>query len=290
MWNPRDPQIGRVDLWGSIQSLKAMQQIISVLANAGGVGKTTLSIHVGYEMARRGHRVALIDLDQQTSMDVFLSLPAQLRAETSVAQAFDKKFSGEWHLTTPYDDVDRLQVCQGHPALREVSDLLTGRKRREYCLSDRFKAFPLPHDLILIDCPATLDMLCLNALAASTGVLIPMQMEAKATAGGAGLIEWIIESSIELQLSPRPPIVGIVPSQVDRRLSIHRHYLAEIIGMGPRLNIEVFPPVRDTTAFKHASAAGLPLPRYQASHEACRDFDTVCDRVEGLIRTAAIAA
>ncbi len=47
------------------------QIVLSLLANAGGVGKTTLSVHIAYEILRRGFSVALIDLDPQRSLDVF---------------------------------------------------------------------------------------------------------------------------------------------------------------------------------------------------------------------------
>lgn len=268
-----------------------MQQIISVLANAGGVGKTTLSVHLAYAMAQQGYSVALIDLDPQRSLDVFLNLPAQISPDTSIVQVFDKNFSGTWNLTSPYTDLPgSLEVCQAHPALRELPDALSNRKRREYILADRLKSFPLPPDLVILDCPATLGILCLNALAASTGVLVPMQLETKAAAGVAGLVEWWMESSTDLQLSPRPPILGIVPNQRDKRLAVHNHYLGELPEIGQQLGIKIYPPIRATTEFKSACAFGVPLQRHQPNHPACQDFNPICEDLERLIQGKAIAA
>ena len=70
------------------------QIIISLLANAGGVGKTTLSVHIAYEMSKRGFSVALLDLDPQRSLDVFCGLPSA-NAENTLVKVFSKDFQGD---------------------------------------------------------------------------------------------------------------------------------------------------------------------------------------------------
>ena len=192
-----------------------MQTVISILANAGGVGKTTLAVHIAYEMSRRNFSVALFDLDPQRSLDVFCGLSSAEPSKTTT-HVFAKGFQGSYPLISCWGS-PKIEVCQGHPSLTEVANDLVIRKRGEYILADRFKSHPLGHDLIILDCPATLGMLNVNALAASTHILVPVQLEMKSIAGAAELVEWCINTSEELQLEPRPPILGFVPLSTKRQ-------------------------------------------------------------------------
>lgn len=67
--------------------------VIGILANAGGVGQTTLAVHLAYEICKRGQTVALIDLDPQRALDVFCGLPSA-EAENSVVRVLGKDFDG----------------------------------------------------------------------------------------------------------------------------------------------------------------------------------------------------
>ena len=186
-----------------------MSIVLSILVNAGGVGKTTLGVHLAYEMSRRNFSVALLDLDPQRSLDVFCGLPAS-EGEYTIAKLFTKDFKGDYPFVSCWGS-DKVEVCQGHPRLSEVANELVVRKRGEYVLADRLKSYPLPQDLTILDCPVTLGMLNVNALAASNYILVPVQLEMKSIAGAAELVEWCITTSDELHLDPRPPILGFVP-------------------------------------------------------------------------------
>ena len=196
------------------------QIVLAILSNAGGVGKTTLVTHIAYSMGKRGFSVLMIDLDPQRSLDVFCGLqPAE--ASHTLVNALSKDFKGGWSIVPVWEE-SKIEVCQGHPLLAEMANELVIRKRGEYALADRLKSYPLPHNLIILDCPATLGMLNTNALAASTHVLVPAQLEMKAISGSAELIEWCINTSDELQLNPKPTILGFVPSMYDEKVAMHR--------------------------------------------------------------------
>lgn len=259
-----------------------MSIILSILANAGGVGKTTLGVHLAYEISRHKFSVALFDLDPQKSLDVFCGLPPT-EATNTVVSVFSKNFKGEYPLTTCWGNT-HIQVCQGHPTLAEVANELVVRKRGEYVLADRLKSYPLPHDLVILDCPATLGMLNVNALAASTHILVPVQLEMKSIAGSAELVEWCISTSEELHLAPRPPILGFVPSMYDERRAIHKAYLQQLPAMAEELHIKVYPRIRDSSEFKNASANGLPLQKYRPAHPACNDFKEIANDLTNLIK------
>ncbi|MGB7416114.1 MAG: ParA family protein [Thermosynechococcaceae cyanobacterium] len=259
-----------------------MQIILSILANAGGVGKTTMAVHLAYEMSQRGFSVALLDLDPQKSVDVFCGLDAA-DYEDSLVGVLAKKFNGNWPLVEVWDS-EKIEVCRGHQLMSAMADELVTRRRGDYALSDRLRKFPLPHNLVIIDCPATLGMLTTNALAASTQVLVPVQMEMKSATGAAGLIEWCIQASEELELEPRPPILGLVPSIVDEGVSIHRKLLAQLPDIASSLDLKLYPYFRYSREFKNASAMGIPLQIHRPKHPACSDLKPICDDISSLIK------
>lgn len=100
-------------------------------------------------------------------------------------------------------------------------------------------------------------MLNVNALAASTHILVPVQLEMKSIAGSAELVEWCITTSEELQLEPRPPILGFIPSMYDDRRAIHKAYWRQLPEIAKELQIKVYPKVRDSVSLRM-----LPLKAY----------------------------
>ncbi|WP_298916776.1 ParA family protein [uncultured Nostoc sp.] len=257
------------------------QIVLALLANAGGVGKSTISTHIAYEVSKRGYTVAMLDLDPQRSLDVFCGLSAA-EANLTTVELLSKDFKGDWSLVPVWDS--KVEVCQGHPLLAEIANELVIRKRGEYSLADKLNKYSLPHNLIILDCPATLGMLNVNALAAATHVLVPVQLEMKAISGSAELVEWCISTSDELQLEPRPPILGFVPSMYNGVVAMHRQYLAQLPAIAERLGIKLYPKIRSSNEFKNASAYGLPLHKYRPKHPACKDFKLIVDDVIALIK------
>ena len=256
--------------------------IIGILANAGGVGKTTLAVHLAYEISKRGLKVALIDLDPQRALDVFCGLPSA-EVENTVVRVFDKEFDGNWPLVSAWNHPD-IEICQGHPATAQVASDLVIRRRGEYVLADRLKSHPLRHDVVILDCPATIGIICENAVAAATGILIPLQLEMKSVSGVADLAQWLIGISDDLMLEPRPPVLGLVPSLYDSSRAIHRQYLQQLPEVAQQLRVKLYPQIRDSSEFKNASANGLPLQKYRPAHPACKDFKAIADDLVTLVK------
>jgi chromosome partitioning protein len=200
-----------------------------------------------------------------------------------MANVLSKNFKGDWVFAPAWGEL-KVEVCQGHPQLAEVANDLVIRKRGEYLLADRLKKYPLSHDAVILDCPATLGMLNVNALAAATHLLVPIQLEMKAIAGSAELVEWSITTSEELQLEPRPPILGFVPSMYDDRIAMHRQYLKQLPEIVEQLEIKLYPEIRASNEFKNASAHGLPLHKYRPRHPGCKQFKKIVDDLVKLIK------
>jgi chromosome partitioning protein len=261
------------------------QIVIGIIANAGGVGKSTLAVHLAYELAKHHISVGLIDLDPQRALDVFCGLPST-DLEHSIVGVLSKEFTGNWALVPAWGHPN-IEVCQGHPSMAKLADDLVIRRRGEYALADRLKSHPLRHDVVILDCPATMGMICENAIAASTGLLVPIQLEMKSISGVADLVEWTIAICDELKLDPCPQIFGLVPSLYDSSRAIHRQYLQQLPEITEQLRIKLYPHIRDSSEFKNSSANGLPLQKYRPNHPACSDFQAIAEDIIKLVKAGA---
>jgi chromosome partitioning protein len=253
---------------------------IAILANAGGVGKTTLASNLAHHLARKKVSVAVIDLDPQRSLDTFCGLPEVEATEGTVA-LLGEKFV-KWSLNSPWND-NLIGVCQSHPCLSQTAQELVTRKRGEYVLADRLEEHPLSHQVVLMDCPATYGMLCENAIAAATHLLIPIQLEVKAIAGLNDLIVKVADLTKALKLKPAPAMLGLVPSLYNKDVAMHRQYLDELPEIAKILGTKAYPPIRLTAEFKNACAFGLPLSQHRPGHPANGDLNDLTTDISKLV-------
>ena len=260
-----------------------MQIRLAVISNAGGSGKTTLSVHLAHALAKRKYNVALFDLDPQGSLTLFCGLN-QPEPEHTLAAVLKENFDGNWPLTPCWSEhTDKVVICQGGMVLTQTADELVLHKRGAYLLGDRLTDYPLEHDLMIFDCPATLGPLPLMALAASTHIIIPVQLEPKSIQGAAHLLEWYYYHCKHLRLKPTPEILGFVPNQYDARRAAHRQMLAALPSQLEQMNIHAFSEIRDSAEFVNASGQGLPLPIHRPSHQAKDDFKEIASKLAALI-------
>lgn len=267
---------------------KFSQTVVWIGANAGGVSKTTLAVHIGYEMACRGFDTVLIDLDTNVSMNQFCGLDKDPLPAQTMAAVFDNDFNGDYPLLTPDwgTPKGKLQICQGGPAMIQVGLELASRNRREYALVDKFEDFPLPHHLVILDCPATLGNLNDVALAVSTHLLIPVELSPKSLTGASALLSWYRGACKSLRLNPPPQILGFIPTKYDSSEAAQREFLSKLPEMLAPLQINCYPYLRYSCEFSNASGKGIPLHLHRPSHKASGDFKAICDDLSKLILEA----
>lgn len=257
------------------------QVVLWIGANAGGVSKTTLAVHIGYEMAKRGFNVALLDLDTNVSMSQFCGLEKDPPFERTLAAVFDENFAGEWPLLMPEwgKPKGQLEICLGGPVMIQAGLELAVRTRREYVLSDRFEDFPLPHQLVILDCPATLGELNDVALAVATHMLIPVELSPKSLTGANVLLSWYRGACKKLRLNPYPEILGFVPTKYDSSEATQRDLLSQLPEMLAPLKIKSYPHLRYSCEFSNASGKGIPLHLHRPTHKAIKDFYPICQEL-----------
>jgi len=144
---------------------------IAVLNQKGGVGKTTTAVNLSVALADLGQRVCLIDLDPQAHASLHLGLTPSTGAE-SIYGALIRDISLD---EVRQQVADRLWVVPSHIDLAALELELAGEVGREVILRDKLAEDPRPFDYLLIDCPPSLGLLALNALAVVDEVLLPLQ-------------------------------------------------------------------------------------------------------------------
>lgn len=258
--------------------------IIWIASNAGGVGKTTLAIHIGYRLAQRGVKTLLVDLDTNGSLARFCGLRPPIATEETTAALFSRHFDGNYPVVFPEwkQRPEKFGLCLGGDIMVSVALDLPSRTAKEYVLQKAFRKFQPPAEVILLDSPASLDVLSYCALAAATHILIPSPMSIK-MAGIDSLLQMIRSETEELSLNPAPQILGGVPMKVAKNAD-QKTFAAEIKDIFADQGVHCFPPVRENKYFENAANRGVaPLYIYRPGNEACKDFEPIVNRIQSLL-------
>ncbi len=239
--------------------------ITAVVNQKGGVGKTTTTFNLGVGLHRLGKRVLLVDLDPQAALTVSagISLP---HLTISIYQALLD------------DDVDPVPIIRGTtsgvdvlPATLDLAAAeveLVSITLRELVLKDVLAKVQSRYDHILIDCPPSLGLLTINALAAAHQVIIPLQCEFLATRGLNLLLKTL--SKIQGRLNRDLRVAGILPTMFDGRTTNANEILTELRSNFPGQVYDVV--IKNTVRLKESPAAGLSILDYDRHHETAQAY------------------
>jgi chromosome partitioning protein len=204
----------------------ARVRILAIANQKGGVGKTTTAINLGTALAAVGQRVLLVDHDPQGNASTGLGLNPQMRGKTLYDVLMDGVAADEAIVPT---EVPNLSLIPAEADLSGVELELGQTPRRAYRLRDALEWLdPGAFDYILIDCPPSLNLLTVNALAAADAVLVPLQCEFFALEGLSQLLRTI--EQVRASLNPRLAIQGVVLTMFDRRNSLSSQVATDVRG------------------------------------------------------------
>jgi chromosome partitioning protein len=204
----------------------AAPRVIAIANQKGGVGKTTTAINLGTALAAVGEQVLIVDLDPQGNASTGLGIERRMRRHTTYDVLIGQASLREAIIATA---VPRLFIA---PSTLDLSGLeLEVSQARDRAVLLRHALAPLrsassDFNYVLIDCPPSLNLLTVNALAAADAVLVPLQCEFFALEGLTQLLATV--ANVKSALNPALVVHGIVLTMHDARNNLSNQVVADV--------------------------------------------------------------
>ena len=255
-------------------------RVYACVNQKGGVGKSVSSTNLGIGLARRGHKVLIVDLDSQASQTVSLGwrqpdeLPVTIA--TQLAKVVENKpFDPREGILRHTEGVDLM------PSSIELSGLemrMVNAMSREFALRTYLEEIKKDYDAVILDCPPTLGMMTINALAAADRVIVPVQPEYLSVIGMTQLFDTV--ALVKKQINPGLQIEGVLITLANMRTNLAKNTVA-IIQEAYGGSVRIFPhPIPYSTKVKEASASGKSIFAYEPKGNAAYAYEQLVKEVE----------
>jgi chromosome partitioning protein len=242
-------------------------KVISIANQKGGVGKTTASINLGGALAELGYRVLCVDMDPQANLTVGLGISlSDVRHSMADVLSEDR---------VPLDEIVRETEMPGLAVAPSTLELASTEVElftaigREMVLRDALSGWAdRQYDVVIIDSPPTLGLLTINALVASSRVIIPVQTQFYAIKGLTALIKVI--NTIKIKLNHDLEILGLLATFYDGRTVLAREMLQNLRELGDHRVFNTM--IKQTVKLGEAPLTGKPVTEYATHSAAARAF------------------
>lgn len=253
---------------------------IAVLNQKGGVGKTTTVANLAAALAQKGQRVIVVDLDPQAHLTIHLGADS----ESQTAGVYEVLTSNV-PITEAIQEVrEKLWLLAANINLVGAESELVNEVGREIILRQAVEAVEHDFDYLIIDCPPSLGLLTLNALAAADEIVIPIQPHFLALQGFSRLLQTV--TLVQTRINPKLRVSAILMCLFDSRTSLSnevrddiRHFLSSARdSKQPWAQAQIIPVnIRRNIKLAEAPSHGQTIFEYEPDCNGATDYLAVAD-------------
>lgn len=249
-----------------------MGRIIAVANQKGGVGKTTTTINLSACLAEKGKKVLVVDIDPQGNTTSGFGVDKETLSSTIY-----ELILGETDIDTCLlkNVIDNLDILPSNVNLAGAEIDLIGVENREYILRNEIDPIKDNYDFVMIDCPPSLSMLTVNAMAAADTVLVPIQCEYYALEGLSQLMHTV--NLVQKRLNPNLEMEGVVFTMYDARTNLSLQVVENVKYTLKQTIYKTIIPRNVRLA--EAPSHGLPINLYDPKSAGAESYRLLADEV-----------
>lgn len=248
-----------------------MVKIIAIVNQKGGVGKTTTAVNLSTVLAKKGKKVLLIDEDPQGNATSGLGIDKNSEKSTYDIIINDTKMEDAIVKTS----IKNLYLCPSNINLAGAEVELVSMMARENRLKEKLEELEDKFHYIIIDCPPSLGLLTINALTASTSLIIPIQCEYYALEGVGQLMNTV--NLIKKQLNKELYIEGVVLTMSDARTNLSNQVITEVKRFFKDNVYKTIIP--RNVKLSEAPSYGMPITMYAPMSKGARCYEKLANEL-----------
>ena len=247
-----------------------MGKIIAVVNQKGGVGKTTTAVNLTAALVEAGKKVLMCDFDPQANATSGLGVEKRKVKHSVYDVVVNDVPAADAIVSTKFGD-----VLPSSPDLAGAAVELLTMEQPNFRLKNALEPLRNNYDVIFIDCPPSLEMLTVNALAAADSILVPVQCEYFALEGLADLMTTL--RRIKNKINPRLEIFGVLLTMFDGRPNfstqvaqeVRKHFPGKVFATAIPRNVRL----------AEAPSHGLPVSAYDRSSRGAQAYKAVTEEI-----------